>query len=121
MPHCILEYSDNCVDDVQMDSFFKGLHSVLMKTGEFQLDRIKSRATKHSEYVVGNGDKENAFVHLHVYILTGRSVEKKKEIGQLAHEYCVRYFERSFSRLTCSITCEVKELNRDFYFVAKKD
>ena len=46
MPHCILEYSGNAVDEPDWSATLAALHRLLTATGLFVLDDIKSRVVQ---------------------------------------------------------------------------
>jgi 5-carboxymethyl-2-hydroxymuconate isomerase len=115
MPHCILEYSANIVDQPDMDRLFIDIHDTLMATGVFNLDDIKSRAIRHEEYFLGDGDPERAFVTLNVQILSGRSDDVKAQITEAAIEVLKRSFPESLRQRKCSLTVQVSEIHRESY------
>ena len=115
MPHCILEYSANIVDRPDMARLFNDIHDALMATGVFTLADIKSRAIRHEEYFIGDGDPERAFVTLNVQILVGRSDDVKALITEAATEVLKRAFPESLRQLKCSLTAQVSEIHRGSY------
>ena len=66
MPHLTLEYTDNLDFDVQM--LLKRMHSALVATGAINLKGLKSRAVRHSEYRIADGNPDYAFVHVNLLI-----------------------------------------------------
>ncbi len=115
MPHCILEYSANVVDRPDMTRLLLDIHDALMATGLFNLADIKSRAIRHEQYFIGDGDPERAFVTLNIQILEGRSDEVKAQIGAAALEVLKRAFPESLRQLKCSLTVQVSEIHRPSY------
>ncbi len=55
MPHFVLEYSENVLDQLDPESIFKNLHETLVKSGPFTMSAIKSRSVKHSVFRIGGG------------------------------------------------------------------
>jgi len=115
MPHCILEYSANVVDQPDMTRLLVDIHDAIMATGLFTLADIKSRAIRHEQYVIGDGDTERAFVTLNVQILEGRSDEVKAQISEAALEVLKRAFPESLRQRKCSLTVQVSEIHRPSY------
>ncbi len=115
MPHCILEYSANVVEQPDMTRLLMDIHGALMATGLFTLADIKSRAIRHEQYLIGDGDPARAFVTLNVQILEGRSDEVKAQISEAALEVLKRAFPESLQQRKCSLTVQVSEIHRPSY------
>ena len=115
MPHFILEYSDNILEKLDHKDFFTRLHSLLVKSGPFRLSDIKSRVVSHSRYHVAEGGQSNGFVHLSPSILSGRDLAVRQAVGNRIMAFLRKEFARSFETLNCSITLEIKEIDRDTY------
>ena len=116
MPHFILEYSDNILEDVQPEDVFQKLHELIVENGPFELSAIKSRAIVHTDFYVADGNKSNAFVHLTLSIFKGRDLSVRQTVGNLLLELLKKEFARSCQQLHCSITVEIKEIDTDTYF-----
>ena len=112
MPHCTLEYSANIPIKFDANAFFSSLHEELSSLGSIQIEKIKSRAVRHEDYYMGNGDPKNAFVYLHVALFEGRSEVARRDISNRAYEVLQRYFSPAVTGLHCSITVEVREIER---------
>lgn len=115
MPHCILEYSGNALDEPDWPATLSALHRVLMATGLFVLDDIKSRVARRDDFLVGDGSDDRAFVALEIQILSGRPDEVKGEICDAALQVLVRAFPRTVERLTTSLTVQVSDIHRPSY------
>jgi 5-carboxymethyl-2-hydroxymuconate isomerase len=118
MPHFVLEYSDNILEEVDFKDFFKKLHTLLVDVGPFNLSDIKSRAIRHQEFYVANGQESNAFVHLTLSIFKGRDLSIRQAVGERILAFLKGEFARSFEELSCSFTVEVKEMEKENYFKA---
>ena len=116
MPHFVLEYSDNILEEVDFKDFFKRLHTLLVHVGPFNLSDIKSRAICHQEFYVANGQESNAFVHLTLSIFKGRDLGIRQTVGEKMLAFLKGEFARSFETLNCSLTVEVKEMEKETYF-----
>ena len=116
MPHFILEYSENILEQVDTRDVFKKLHAILIENGPFNLSDIKSRAIMHNEFYVADGKTSNAFVHLTLAIFKGRNLRIRQTVGKLLLEFLQNEFARSYQELNCSITVEIKEVDTDTYF-----
>ncbi len=115
MPHCILEYSDNIKDKPSWNIIFKELHKILVDTGEWIESDIKSRAIKHSEFYIGDGNPNQAFVTLNLQILHGRSDELKESVSKDALEILCNHFESTIKSLQTSITVQISDIHTPSY------
>jgi len=80
MPHLVLDYSANLRDRLDAKAALAALNRELDAVGEFVTEDIKSRARALETFVVGVSGREEAFVHLELAILAGRSPELKHDV-----------------------------------------
>ena len=69
MPHCILEASDNLLDQPDWTALLLDINRTLAATGLFQSADIKSRFLRHEVFAIGDGAPDQAFVTLNLQIL----------------------------------------------------
>lgn len=119
MPHCILEYSDNIIDKTDNPAILKNIHDILVTTGGFSFNDIKSRAVVHGDYLIGDGDPGRAFIALTISFLGGRQTEFKKKISDQCMEILLKSFPESREKLKLSATVEIRELDKDTYLREK--
>lgn len=108
MPHLTLEYSDNIEVDVQ--PLLARLHEEVVATGAINLKGIKSRAIKHTQYRIADGDPDYAFVHVGLLIREGRPIEVQKEATQRVMKVLKETFGHLFERRKLSLTVDLKEM-----------
>jgi 5-carboxymethyl-2-hydroxymuconate isomerase len=108
MPHLTLEYSDNIEMDVQ--PLLARLHEEVVATGAINLKGIKSRAIKHTQYRVADGDPDYAFVHVGLLIREGRPLEVQKETTQRVMKILKETFGHLFEKQKLSLTVDLKEM-----------
>jgi len=108
MPHLTLEYSDNVEVDVQQ--LLARLHEEVVATGVINLKGIKSRAIKHTQYRVADGDLDYAFVHVGLLIREGRPIEVQKEATQRVMKVLKETFGHLFETRKLSLTVDLKEM-----------
>ena len=111
------EYSDNILEQSDVDDLFKRLHELLIQHGPFKLSAIKSRVIRHQEYFVADGNNSNGFIHLTLSILKGRDLKLRQELGKSILSFLKEEFSHSHAKLKCSITVDIHELNTDTYFI----
>jgi len=80
MPHLVLDFSANLRDGLDAHAVLAALNRELDAVGEFVSEDIKSRARALETFVVGVRGREEAFVHLELAILAGRSPELKRDV-----------------------------------------
>ena len=119
MPHCTLESSDNIVDIIDKREILLKINKCLADTGLFNLNDIKSRFVTHTDYVIGDGDADRAFVTLNISILSGRDASLKAMLSNKCLELLQPFFPESFKRLKFSLTVQISELDKDSYSKAK--
>ena len=108
MPHLTLEYTDNIEVDVQ--PLLARLHEEVVATGAINLKGIKSRAIKHTQYRVADGDPNYAFVHVGLLIREGRPIEVQKEATQRVMKVLKETFGYLFEKRKLSLTVDLKEM-----------
>jgi 5-carboxymethyl-2-hydroxymuconate isomerase len=108
MPHLTLEYSDNIEMDVQ--PLLARLHEEVVATGAINLKGIKSRAIKHTQYRVADGDPDYAFVHVGLLIREGRPIEVQRDATQRVMKVLKETFGHLFEKRKLSLTVDLKEM-----------
>ena len=108
MPHLVLEYSDNIEVDVQ--PLLARLHKEVVATGAINLKGIKSRAIKHTQYRIADGDPDYAFVHVGLLIREGRPIEIQKEATNRVMNVLKETFGLLFETRKLSLTVDLKEM-----------
>jgi len=81
MPHLHIEYTAN-LPELNADVALLRLNNALVASGQFAETDIKSRAVKVEHVRVGTGLGERGFVHVQLALLSGRSPEIKKQLGE---------------------------------------
>ncbi|MBS0286344.1 MAG: hypothetical protein JSR17_03560 [Proteobacteria bacterium] len=109
MPQIILEQSSN-VQETNHRELLLEIHHILTDKLPTQIEGCKSRVLIHNEYVVGNGDANNGFVHLNISVLKGRSVELLSDIGQIVMAKLTDFYAKSLKNINLQITVQIGEL-----------
>lgn len=113
MPHLRLEFSANLPADVASRKLLSGIHQALADHG-VSIGNCKSRVESHDAYLIGDGSKEESFVHLEVGILEGRSDEVKRSLGQALLERLEAAYQGAMP--PPQITIELRDMRRADYF-----
>jgi 5-carboxymethyl-2-hydroxymuconate isomerase len=109
MPHLTLEYSDNI--EVNVQPLLARLHEEVVATGAIHLKGIKSRAIKHTQYRIADGDPNYAFIHVGLLIREGRPIEIQKEATQRVMKVLKETFGYLFETRKLSLTVDLKEMH----------
>ena len=118
MPHCVLELSSNVQDKPDFKALFKQIHQFLASSNEVTLEQIKSRVRISENFYIGSGATNKSFVFLQLSLMTGRSLELRQSFGAKLLEYIEQAFPLSKKDPCCSITVEVREMERQTHFRA---
>lgn len=108
MPHLTLEYTDNI--DVDVQPLLARLHEEVVATGAINLKGIKSRAIKHTQYRIADGDPDYAFVHVGLLIREGRPIEVQKDAARRVMKVLKETFGILFEKRKLSLTVDLKEM-----------
>jgi len=108
MPHLTLEYTDNLEFDVQ--PLLARLHDELVATRAVNLKGIKSRAIRHTEYRIADGDRAYAFVHVNLLIREGRPLEIQQDAARRVMAVLQETFGPRFDSGYLSLSVDIKEM-----------
>ena len=115
MPHCLLEASDNLLDQPDWAGLLREVNGTLAATGLFQVADIKSRFVRHGTFAIGDGAADQAFVTLNVQILAGRTDEVKAQLSEALLPLLTRAFPRTLAQMKCSLTVQITDIHRASY------
>jgi len=115
MPHILVEISDNIVEEFEPKELLRELNQTLDSVESFRIADIKGRLVRHSDYVVAGNEKDQAFVHLHLSALAGRSKEVKTEAGAKLLECIQKRFSKSAQEKDCAFSIEIRDMDKEFY------
>ncbi len=109
MPQITLECSDNIIEK-NMHPLLLEIHHLLSERLPTELSSCKSRVIRINHYLVGDGASQNAFVHLTISVLKGRSEELLKSIAQTILEKLKISFHESLLILNVQLTIAMQDL-----------
>lgn len=108
MPHLVVEYSDN-LQALDVRALLQDMHQALDGKYNVASNRIKARAIKLSDYIVGDHGANAVMVHVTFKLMEGRSVEARKELSSLLQQI-VRQHVPADQYPHSAVTIEVVEL-----------
>lgn len=115
MPHLILEASANIMEtNEKIRLILKECHNILVNKLPTKAANCKSRAILHDIYVLGDNQPTNAFVHLTVKVLKGRSPELLATTSKELQTALNEGFSKSLTRLKLGVSVEICELNDSY-------
>ena len=115
MPHCLLEASDNLLDQPDWVGLLREVNGTLAATGLFKEADIKSRYRSHDCFLIGDGAADQAFVTLTVQILDGRTDAVKAELSEALLPLLTRAFPRTLAQMKASLTVQITDIHRPSY------
>lgn len=108
MPHLTLEYTDNIQFEVQ--PLLARIHTELVATGAINLKGLKSRAVRHTDYRIADGNPAYAFVHLSLLIREGRPFDVQKDVSRRVMAVLKETFGSRFEDGYLSLSVDIKEM-----------
>lgn len=116
MAHFMLEYSANLAPELDVPGLFRKLLASAKETGVFPLGGIRFRAVRCDDYLIADGNSDNAFVHLSMKMGHGRTLEVRKHVGEKLFATLCAQLDPIFQRRPLGISFEIRELNPDLSF-----
>lgn len=81
MPHIQIDYGAGLEAAVDIQGLVDAVHQAAVDSGVFPLWGIRAFAQAMPHCRIGNGNPENAFVHIGVRIAPGRSAEVRQRVA----------------------------------------
>ena len=114
MPQITIEYSANLVTAFEARRFARRVHDHVVATIDTQLASCKTRLIELQETVIGDGSNTNAMIHVDLRILSGRSAEQKRLLGERVMAELGNAVAKP-DHLNLQLTVEVRDLDRENY------
>ena len=115
MPHVIVDYSAN-LKDFEPRPLLLQINTALVETGYCEALDIKSRAHMDDVFVIGLGAEQQAYVHVKVYLLSGRDQQQKQEIGKNVLKVLLSYSALQQQDFHVQSCVELIEMPKQDYF-----
>ncbi|MGF1691596.1 5-carboxymethyl-2-hydroxymuconate Delta-isomerase [Photobacterium kagoshimensis] len=78
MPNLVVEYADPVAERVNVAGLLDDLHRVMLASGLFEADAVKTRAYPCHNWLIGEDGVKQTFIHIELSLLSGRTVEQKR-------------------------------------------
>ncbi len=115
MPHITIEYTDNLAETPDFQHLFSQLINALDSTGSVRINGVMARSIKLTDWRVGDGDSNHAFVHLKMATLDTRPPEFKQQVLALFNPIMKSAFARTLQEQDCQICVEIQDIRTEFY------
>ena len=117
MPHLIIEHSGN-IKRRSVAALENKIQEIMhAQEGNFDADQCKCRSFSFDEYFVGRIDEsESSFIHITLKVLTGRSVEVRKNLSQKIMEFVQKFYEElKLPTKRCDLSVDIVEMEKETY------
>ena len=111
MPHLIIEHSGNLQDRVDLSSLVTQIHSAALATGVFPEKGLRTRLVSRLDYLIADGDPDNAFVHLVIRIGSGRNLETRRRAGEEIFQALCQALATDQEKNPLALSCEIQEID----------
>jgi len=108
LPHAVIEYARSLERDMWNSGIMEAVHSSLLACGQFGEQDIKVRAYPCDHALVAG--KPSSFIHVTIYLLSGRSDTIKKDITSR-----VLAALQALEVDVASLSVDARDLNRAVY------
>lgn len=114
MPQITVEYSETVAAAFDRRAFALALHPLAAELIGSALSSFKTRFIVLNEVVIGDGAASHAMVHVDFRLLSGRSPELKRRLGNAVLDL-TRAHVQAVAGLTIQVTAEIRDLDRPHY------
>lgn len=108
MPHIIVEYAEDLLNDLEVDSILHKIHQSIADSGLFKGNQIKTRAYSFRAFTHAGGS--NPYIHIQTRIKSGRDADNKKQLSDV-----ILSGLKELSISSCVTTVEIIDMDRDSY------
>lgn len=81
MPHIIVEYAKQRINDTQVDAILHTIHQSIAESGLFKAVQIKTRAYAFNKFTNAGGGEP--YIHIQARIKAGRDIDNKKQLSDV--------------------------------------
>ncbi len=115
MPQITVDYSASVSEAFDRRTFAVALHQTLSPLVSSDVAAFKTRFSQIDEHVIGDGESQQAMIHIRVGLLAGRPVgaqagRSARRAIELAHQHL-----KPVEGLTTQLTLEVYDMDREQY------
>ena len=116
MPQITLEYTSNIIDVEDFKPLIIKIHRMLETHCSVNITNCKTRIKRIDDFLVGNGNSQDKFIHLEVKLYEGRSQEIISSLGELLIDSVSKYGSIAQKNPELDITVHIIDIERPKYF-----
>ena len=109
MPHVIVEYSNN-ITTLNTQCLLSSLNQHLIDTGLIQAQDLKSRIHTNNDFLIGLGDQSQAYIHVHLYLMQGRTDVQKALLADQALAALTQFQDYQATDLAVQLSVQLTEM-----------
>lgn len=114
LPHITVEYTNNIQNEINISEILQGLNDSLISHKDlFSAKGIRSRAIKLTDYKVGDGLSNDAFIHVSLKVATGRTAAAKELVLGNLFKTLESHVKGALTKKDIALSLEISELNND--------
>jgi 5-carboxymethyl-2-hydroxymuconate isomerase len=115
MPQVTFEYTSNISQLADYRRIVLALHELIVREIATDLASCKTRLVEVGDFVIADGAQDQAFIHVAIAILSGRTWEQKASLSEKALALVAVTVPEERRRQTIQITVEIRDLDSGAY------
>lgn len=116
MPHIWIECSRNVAAEPEARALKQAVYAAALETGIFPVGGIRVRFQVIEDYIVGDGDPTNAFVHIVLRIGHGRDLDTRRKAADHVFEKVVALLTPLRDRAPLAVAFEMQEMSAELNY-----
>ena len=116
MPILNFEFTDNLKIDEKIKLFLLETHNILVQEIKTDLRTCRSSIAKISDYVIGDGNPNNAYIILRIQMLPGRTDDIKNRLGKILLEKIHNDFSSEIKKYDTQVRVSLTETDKKHYY-----
>lgn len=116
MPTAHFEYTNNLNLSSKLPTTLKKIHELLVEIIKTDLHTCRSLITPYTDFFVGDGHVDNAFIQLTVSMLPGRTDVIKHKLGSSLYSLITETFAAEIAHTNTEIRVYLKETDIQHYY-----
>lgn len=116
MPHAWIEVSANIADEAEIRELKTLVYDAALDTGIFPLGGVRVRFQVIDDYLIGDRDPANGFVHIVLRIGAGRDLATRKQAADRIFERVCALLRPLNERAPLAVAFEIQEMSEDLNY-----
>ena len=116
MPIINFEYTANLNIDTNIKPFLLETHHILVNEIKTDLKTCRSTINKCTNYVINDGNSNDAFILLRIQMLPGRTDEIKNKLGKILFEKINTFFADEIKKYDTQVRVYLTETDIKHYY-----